>query len=327
MTELISNIEKKMPKLGDLIRKSSSSEIYPLSNFGAVVNCAYGNLCLTDYDMGKGTFIVRLIRKTVDFEKADQCTRLLTDSGDRKVMIRSYKKISSTLDQFAYKFTPAEKKQIMQEMGRMNDKSFLEISCDSKWGSTWILYHSGAKVLSNIITQADPERYTSVGAWLEDLRLVQKIGAMSRRVAIHRFFSEYYGTSNFEDVSIYTGDHPYHVVRPGAMKVYLASRPTTGRLNLFLCGIRDGAMFYQPRNRRSVRGAQIGLSGCGRIAEPADVIPQELIDDCLLGIYHSSNVPYRKVLPCLYQPISQALPAQEIKVKMWLNPIFNYRVP
>ncbi len=45
------------------------------------------------------------------------------------------------------------------------------------------------------------------------------------------------------------------------------------------------------------------------------------------GAPSSSNEPYRKVFPCLYQPISQALSGQEIKVKMWLDPIYNYRIP
>ena len=327
MKEFASNIEREMTKLGRLIRNNPGSEIYTLSNFGAVISYTSENPCLTDYDMGKGTFTARLIRKSIDFEKADRCARLLTDSGDRKFMMRGYKKISCLLDQFNYRFTPAEKKRIMQEVGRMNDKSFLEVSCDSKWGSTWVLYHSGTRVLSDIITKTDPERYISARPWLEDLSLVQQIGMMSRRVAMHRFFSEYYGTPNFEDVSIYTGDHPYHVVKPETMKVYLASRPATTRSNLFLCNVRDGAVFYLARNHRSVRGTQIGLSGCGKITGPTGPIPQEFVEDCLPGICHSSNEPYRKVFPCLYQPISQALSGQEIKVKMWLDPIYNYRIP
>ena len=268
--------------------------VSPLVNGGTVIEAGKAPLNLTGLDLGLGTTVVRMYRCPIGdaYDRLEQIAKMLSDPGSQKRFLRAYKELSAMLDaEFISPFTPAQKKLIKRETGCIiGNGSFLKISTDDKERYPYLLLFSGSPALSRIIS--DGSRYRTAADQLHDFEMAQKYARRSRKLCLLRLGKSFYNTDVLDDAFFHYTDYPYHTIDTASQRIYLASKPSMERKNLFLGG-RFGDIIFGPRPGREddittpvLTGFENGTEEKGR------KIIQNVIRNCR-GVALRSTYGYR----------------------------------
>jgi len=300
--------------------RNPGSRLNQTPNMGMVIQADETPLYLTT-DIGMGTAIARLIRREIKNKRMDECVAAMrTPETERS---RPHKRLSAMLDQFNYEFSKEERTAIMKDVCQIKGSTtFLEVAED-KYGFSWILFHSGAEVLSEILIKSHRFEYLDLKSQMEDLVMAQKFAKINRLGTMKRLFKKYYGSSRIEEAAFVYLDFPYHAIDLDRGEVRLGIQQHTRKNNwsLLLSNVRDGSILYQTQEPYTP-------SGCGRIkrlSEPETRCKQytAIVNQAMLGIYHGEAAHYMQRLPMLYQPADSLVP--ETKSKIVLKPKYNFR--
>ena len=240
-------------RIWDLEQDNPGCVVSPLVNRGAIIETedAEVPLTLTGLDFGLGTAVVRMYRCPIGdaYDRLEQIAKMLADPGSQKRFLRAYKELSATLDaEFHCNFSAPEKKAIKRETGCIiGNGSFLKTSTDDKERYPYLLLFSGSPALSRIIS--DGSRYQTAADQLHDFKKAQEYARRSRKLCLLRLGKSFYNTDVLDDAFFHYTDYPYHTIDTAHQKIYLASKPSMERKNLFLGG-RFWDIIFGPRPGR-----------------------------------------------------------------------------
>ena len=208
---------------------------------------------------------------------------------------------SSMLDrEFLYNFSASQKKLIKRETGCMiGSGAFLKITTDDWTRWPYLLLFSGSPALSAIIS--DGSRYRTAADQLHDLEMAQEYAKRSRKLCLLRLGKLFYNVDIIDDGFFHYGDYPCHTIDTANQKIYLTSKPSMERKNLFLGG-RFGDIIFSPRPGREddittpvLTGFEDGTEKEGR---------EEDHPKCYQKLPRSCAAQYLQLLP----PINKSIP-------------------
>lgn len=238
-------------RIQELSLANPGCAVTPLVNGGAIIEVGKTPLNLADLDLGLGTTVVRMYRCPIgdDYDRLEQIAEKLADPGAQKQFLRAYKELSSMLDrEFLYNFSASQKKLIKRETGCMiGSGAFLKITTDDWTRWPYLLLFSGSPALSAIIS--DGSRYRTAADQLHDLEMAQEYAKRSRKLCLLRLGKLFYNVDIIDDGFFHYGDYPCHTIDTANQKIYLTSKPSMERKNLFLGG-RFGDIIFSPRPGR-----------------------------------------------------------------------------
>lgn len=235
-------------KIQELGLVNPGCAVTPLADGGAVIEAGKAPLNLVGLDLGLGTVVVRMYRCPIGdaYDRLEQIAEILATPGSQKRFLRTYKDLSAILDtKFICPFTPTQKRLIKRETGCIiGNGSFLKISTDDKERYPYLLLFSGSPALSRIIS--DGSRYQTSADQLHDFEAAQEYARRSRKLCLLRLGKFFYDTDVLEDAFFHYTDYPYHTIDTANQKIYLASKPSIERKNLFLGG-KFGDIVFGPQ--------------------------------------------------------------------------------